>query len=403
MPTPSHQSRHAPSTENDSPAKNMAYSYEHSIDSYANAGSLVLRKSGLRALPNNGAPYGSPIPPFRPPGPSPLMLQSSILPPLMTIPYIRHNTSHIQRNSGLLPLIPPRLLLYKGFKCVNHIEQHIKEEPTVMKVYYLPKEHEIHMSSVIHSQKQSNGFFSHPILVVRTVSQYKIVYFYPITGKLGSWANIICLGDKCAMEREDILNLAEGSSSFKYRSVVNLTQCYYIEWAYLMYWRDRVVVDSTQMAKINSKIESLEAKQNRPRYLPLLRDLSRVAPGTVLAKWNRYRTTLSPVLVIQKSANRVSFLRIKALDHSRSKLASVLISEHQGSTTNGALTLLPEENSPGFSHPSVVSDILETAYLREFTTWCYPPIMIQARSMMALYTFLGYGLHGGQKKLQKLG
>jgi hypothetical protein len=80
-------------------------------------------------------------------------------------------------------------------------------------------------------------------------------------------------------------------------------------------WAADVRIDTNDLWKLWSRVQELEAEQNRFIYKPLPRDMSLLRPGTVVMLLNNaHSSTLgAPVLMLENQYPRFRYLRVKVL------------------------------------------------------------------------------------------
>ena len=136
-------------------------------------------------------------------------------------------------------------------------------EPVVGKVYFLADASNF-PGSIIHRQKQQNGFFQHPVLV--TVVDRDIAFFYALTkvppNAIRDLEMCLLLGSTTTDQGNRTLRLDKGSSAMQTDTWANLEQRYYIEWHNLCEWAIDVRISPDNMWKQAKRIYELEADQN---------------------------------------------------------------------------------------------------------------------------------------------
>jgi hypothetical protein len=107
---------------------------------------------------------------------------------------------------------------------------HVTDRPIVGKVYYIPDGRNF-PTSVIHKQKQQQGFFKHPVLVIGVEDSF--AYFYALTKAppVAIREMSVCLrvSESTVDEGLYTLRLADGSPRMQTETWMNLEQRFYIE------------------------------------------------------------------------------------------------------------------------------------------------------------------------------
>jgi hypothetical protein len=198
----------------------------------------------------------------------------------------------------------------------------IQEHPIPLRVYFIPDGRYVPPSSIIHGQKRQNGFFLHPVLVISVDPNQGIVHFYALTSNppdaIRDLGMYLRFGTTTEDEGEDVLRLAEDSDRMPQVTFANMEQQFRVEYQYLDYWRGNVAIDPNEWAKIERKINLLEAEQNRYIYKPIQRDMKDVEPGTILMLPNpaSASTLGAPILVIDVAYPYFRYLRVKEITKS---------------------------------------------------------------------------------------
>ncbi|KAI4628610.1 hypothetical protein J4E83_003162 [Alternaria metachromatica] len=190
----------------------------------------------------------------------------------------------------------------------------ITSTPVVGKVYFIP-DGGYFPASVIHMQKQQEGFFKHPVLV--TDVDHDFAYFYALTksppAAIGEMAMCLRMGNSTADEGVYTLRLANGSLPMQTETWMNLEQRFYIECENLNDWAIDVRIDTVDLWKLWRRVQQLEARQNRFLYKPLPRDMSLLQPGTVVMLLNNPQSSTlgAPVLIVENQYPYLRYLRVK--------------------------------------------------------------------------------------------
>ncbi|KAH7380000.1 hypothetical protein BKA66DRAFT_370713, partial [Pyrenochaeta sp. MPI-SDFR-AT-0127] len=243
----------------------------------------------------------------------------------------------------------------------------VQQTPVPGKVYYMPNGRHIPYS-IIHQQKQQEGFFKHPVLVVGVHSH--IAYFYGLT-KVPPYAirelkMCLQIGTSTVDAGTEVLKLAYGSALMHSETWLNLEQRFYIEWENLHDWDLNVRVDPNDLWKIWKRVQELEASQNRFIYKPLPRDINLFQPGIVVLLLNgpNASTLGAPVLIIESIYPRFRFLRVKQTDENIhfnlnakrkngvDRARCLQISKYPRMGHDGTPVMLLEPESPDMREPS---------------------------------------------------
>jgi hypothetical protein len=128
--------------------------------------------------------------------------------------------------SSMLPLhtIEGRSLYLRWYS------NHVTDRPVVGKVYYIPDGRNF-PTSVIHKQKQQEGFFKHPVLVIGVEDSF--AYFYALTKAppvaIREMSMCLRVSESTVDEGLYTLRLAYGSPRMQTETWMNLEQRFYIE------------------------------------------------------------------------------------------------------------------------------------------------------------------------------
>ncbi|EFQ95803.1 hypothetical protein PTT_04879 [Pyrenophora teres f. teres 0-1] len=282
--------------------------------------------------------------------------------------------------------------------------------PTVGKVYFLADPSNF-PRSIIHTQKQQNGFFKHPVLV--TAVEGETAYFYALTKAppqaIRDLNMCLLLGFTTADQGTQTLRLREGSSVMQTETWVNLDRRYHIEWSNLFEWAADVRINPDNMWKLAKRVYELEADQNRYIYKPLPQNMSIIRPGTVLMLCNgTHSSTLgAPVLIVENEYPRCGFLRIKLFaeninfnpeakrTNGQPRHMCLEITKHLKIGHDNTPVMLIERDCPEMREASYVEVFAKTqgASLTFCKTWCWPPIVIREDSMRVLRQYMAW--YGG--------
>ncbi|KAF2178092.1 hypothetical protein K469DRAFT_695731 [Zopfia rhizophila CBS 207.26] len=206
----------------------------------------------------------------------------------------------------------------------------------------------------MHRQKRQEGFFKHPVLVVRVDDTY--VYFYALTRVP---PNAVADLNMCL--RIDNTTEDEGLRA-------NLEQRFRIELPHLARWGVDVSVAESEKHKLQRHLDWLESQQNRFIYKPLPRDLSPARVGAIVMLPNPLGSSTlgAPVVVIQNDYPHFWFLRIKAIAESqafdeprteqyvRVRRNCLAISGELRVGHDGTPVMLLENHSPGLPEKSYI-------------------------------------------------
>ncbi|KAI2485663.1 hypothetical protein Ptr902_04603 [Pyrenophora tritici-repentis] len=279
--------------------------------------------------------------------------------------------------------------------------------PTVGKVYFLADRGNFPYS-IIHTQKQQNGFFKHPVLV--TAVEGEVAYFYALTKAapqaIRDLNMCLLLGSTTVDQGIYILRLDEDSSAMQTETWVNLEQRYYIEWSNLFEWALDVRSNPDDLWKLEKRVHELEADQNRYIYKPLLQNMSVIRPGTVLMLCNgTHSSTLgAPVLIVENQYPRCYFLRIKLFadninfnpeakrTNGQPRHMCLEIAKHPKIGHDNTPVMVVEPDCPKMREPSYVEVFAKTkpANFELCKTWCWPPIVVREDSMQVLRQYMAY-------------
>ncbi|KAF2704848.1 hypothetical protein K504DRAFT_472150 [Pleomassaria siparia CBS 279.74] len=238
------------------------------------------------------------------------------------------------------------------------------------KIYYLPDGKYVPRTSIVHRQKKQEGFFMHPVLVLLVNGTH--VHFYALTRvpppAIRDLNMCMRIGSTTVDEGPDVLKLAETSGPMSHETWVNLDQRYKMEKQYLKQWSVDVELDAREVAKLQTRIDWLEAQQNRFIYKPLERDLSTVEPGTVLLLLNpRGAPTLgAPVVIFKTCYPWFLYLRVKQMRrndrawrdpdgcvHARRMRLAITREPGPGHDDDDTPAMLLTDDSPDFREPSL--------------------------------------------------
>ena len=349
----------------------------------------------LNVCPRLSTPSYSPSPsiPYPTVLPAPNPPVSSCWIPRHHAPQIQYRWSPIVPSPGQFTLDPPSIELKPG------------------KVYYLPDGNYVPQRSVVHTQKQQEGFFRHPVLVV--LVDYTYAHFYALTRvpptAIRDLKMCLRIGATSEDEGSDVLRLEKGSGPMTHETWVNLEQRFKIEKAYLTHWSVEVKIDPIERHKLETRVEWLESEQNRFIYKPLSRDLSGIQPGMVLMLKNPpgSSTLGAPVLIIANSFPRFRFLRVKQMSnsaiwdeplvedfsHARRNCLAIVRNPRPGHDGTPVMLLTP--NSPELREPSYIEMSRKPKWgsAMQFLTWCWPPIQLQPWSMKLLFDYMSHHFH----------
>jgi hypothetical protein len=107
---------------------------------------------------------------------------------------------------------------------------HVTDRPVIGKVYYIPDGRNF-PTSVIHMQKQQEGFFKHPVLVIGVEDSF--AYFYALTKAppvaIREMSMCLRVSESTVDEGLYTLRLADGSPRMQTETWMNLEQRFYIE------------------------------------------------------------------------------------------------------------------------------------------------------------------------------
>jgi hypothetical protein len=274
-------------------------------------------------------------------------------------------------------------------------------------VYFVPDAQSIPATSIIHEQSRQNGFFSHPCLVTNIV-QDKWAVFYAMSSRppkaIGELKMFLTIGSTSEEKGPAVLSLAKNSPRMNCTTIINLEQLYRIEKEYLGDWKVNVHIDLAEFAKINARVNELEAEQNRFIYKPIGRDLTSAGPGTVLMLPNPKGapTFGGPVLVVGNDGSRVHYLRIKSVQDNQAlhlPLNPDLVSQRSKYLLmkkelcyghDQTPVLLYSQGSPEMREPSYVEITKKIASraLNEMKTWCFPHVQLAPHSMRVLFQYI---------------
>ncbi|KAI4615516.1 uncharacterized protein J4E87_008973 [Alternaria ethzedia] len=277
----------------------------------------------------------------------------------------------------------------------------ITSTPVVGKVYFIP-DGGYFPASVIHMQKQQEGFFKHPVLV--TDVDHDFAYFYALTksppAAIGEMAMCLRMGNSTADEGIYTLRLANGSLPMQTETWMNLEQRFYIECENLNDWAIDVRINTDDLWKLFRRIQELEARQNRFLYKPLPRDMSLLQPGTVVMLLNNPQSSTlgAPVLIVENQYPYLRYLRIKEFsDNPHFNPTSrrttgpprhrcLEICKYPKWGHDGTPIMLVESDSPEMRESSYVEvyPAPSTSTFHMCKTWCWPPVVIQSQSMAIL-------------------
>ncbi|KAH6875900.1 hypothetical protein BKA58DRAFT_437856 [Alternaria rosae] len=277
--------------------------------------------------------------------------------------------------------------------------------PVVGKVYYIPDGGHF-PASVIHMQKQQEGFFKHPVLVIGV--DHNFAYFYALTksppAAIGEMGMCLRMGESTADEGIYTLRLAHGSLPMQTETWTNLEQRFYIECGNLNDWAIDVRINTDDLWKLWRRVQELEVQQNRFIYKPLPRDMSLLRPGTVVMLLNdpRSSTLGAPVLIVENQYPRLHYLRIKAF--SENPYFNPTARRTTGSPRHLCLeickypkmghdrtpVMLVEFDSPGMRESSYVEvyPAPKTSTFHNCKTWCWPPVVMRSQSMAILCNYI---------------
>jgi hypothetical protein len=277
--------------------------------------------------------------------------------------------------------------------------------PIPGKIYFMPDGRHF-PESIIHNQKQQNGFFQHPVLVVDTNGE--LVYFYAMTREPPKAIRELDMALRLGATHEDgglnVLRLAPGSDIMLQETWVNLEQRFFIEWRNLDEWAVDVRVHPVSLYKITRRVFQLEAGQNRFIYKPLLRDMSTMLPGMVIMLPNAPNSSTlgAPVLVVENTYPSFRFLRVKRFTDNinfnsfatrrkgSSRAMSLGIARYPSIGHDRTPILFLEANSPEMREYSYVEVDLPFKHgkLDQCRTWCWPPVKISMGSMAVLHSYI---------------
>ena len=277
----------------------------------------------------------------------------------------------------------------------------ITSTPVVGKVYYIP-EGGYFPASVIHMQKQQEGFFKHPVLV--TDVDHDFAYFYALTksppAAIGEMAMCLRIGNSTADEGICTLRLANGLLPMQTETWMNLEQRFYIECENLNDWAIDVRIDTDDLWKLWRRVQQLEARQNRFLYKPLPRDMSLLQPGTVVMLLNNPQSSTlgAPVLIVENQYPCLRYLRVKEFSENPHfnptsrrttgppRHRCLEICKYPKFGHDGTPVMLVESDSPGMRESSYVEvySAPSTSTFDMCKTWCWPPVVIQSQSMAIL-------------------
>jgi hypothetical protein len=275
--------------------------------------------------------------------------------------------------------------------------------PVPGKIYFLPDGRHFR-NSVIHNQKQQEGFFQHPVLVVGADGE--VVQFYAMTKEPPRAIRDLNMALRIGATHEDegfnILRLASDLDIMLQQTWVNLEQRFFIEWRNLDEWTVPVRVHRDNFYKITRRVFELEADQNRFIYKPLLRDMSIIQPGTVIMMPNAPNSSTlgAPIVVIENNYPNFCFLRVKRFEDNvhfnpesrrrsgSSRARSLAISKVPSTGHDGTPVLFLDEDSPEMRGKSYVElEIFKYGRLDQCRTWCWPPVKISSVSMALLHSY----------------
>ena len=283
--------------------------------------------------------------------------------------------------------------------------RHLVNEPIVGKVYFLADASNF-PGSIIHRQKQQNGFFRHPVLV--TTVDRDIAFFYALTkvppNAIRDLEMCLLLGSTTTDQDDRTLRLDEGSSAMQTETWANLEQRYYIEWRNLFEWAVDVRINPDNMWKLAKRIYELEAEQNRYIYKPLPQNMSILRPGTVVMLCNDANSSTlgAPVLIMENQYPRFRFLRIKLFSenmhfnpeakrkHAQPRHMCLEVTKNPKTGHENTPVMLLEPNSPEMREPSYV-EVFPTTRLGSLElckTWSWPPVVIRRDSMQVLRQYM---------------
>jgi hypothetical protein len=281
----------------------------------------------------------------------------------------------------------------------------IKDLPVPGKIYFLPDGKHFR-DSVIHNQKQQNGFFKHPVLVIGTDGEF--VQFYAMTKEPPRAIRDLNMALRIGATHQDkgpnILRLAPESDIMLQKTWINLEQRFFIEWKNLDEWAVHVRVHPDNFYKITRRVFELEADQNRFIYKPLLRDMSVIQPGMIIMLPNTPNSSTfgAPIVVIDNNYPDFRFLRVKRFEDNvyfnpgarrrkcSSRTMSLAISKFPSTGHDGTPVLFLDEGSPEMRESSYVEidEAFKHGKLDQCRTWCWPPVKISSASMAVLNRYI---------------
>jgi hypothetical protein len=284
----------------------------------------------------------------------------------------------------------------------------IHSRPITGKVYYLPDPNFIG-DSMIHRQNRKLGFFKHPVLVVGMENE-KEANFYSLTKEppkaIKELRMCLRIGEHPMDKGGDVLALASGSDTMNMTTWVNLEQRFSIEWYNLDAWLADVRVQLNELdLKLWSRVNELEADQNRYLYKPLPRDMAKLVPGSIVMLLNdesKSSTLGAPVLILENWFPKFLYLRVKEINENiyfnpNAKKRNCIrrdmclqLSKEEGEGHDGTPLLATTPGSPATREPSYV-EVLPAAkvgHLDWCKTWCFPPIVLTKDSLRVLREYM---------------
>jgi hypothetical protein len=281
----------------------------------------------------------------------------------------------------------------------------VKDLPVPGKIYFLPDGKHFR-DSVIHNQKQQNGFFQHPVLVIGTDGEF--VQFYALTKEPPQAIRDLDMALRIGATHEDkgsnVLRLAPESDIMLQKTWINLEQRFFIEWRNLDEWAVHVRIHPDNFYKITRRVFELEADQNRFIYKPLLRDMSVIQPGMIIMLPNTPNSSTfgAPIVVIENKYPNFCFLRVKRFEDNiyfnpgarrrkcSSRAMSLAISKFPSTGHDGTPVLFLDEDSPEMRESSYVEidEAFKHGKLDQGRTWCWPPVKISPASMAVLHHYI---------------